>query len=336
MKLNIIFSIIITILVISSKTLAMDITMDGVTTTYNGPQITLVLNDTTFTPSQNQMPPLIINNRTLVPVREVFEQLGGTVDWNSAKKKVSVYYNESSVILTINDSSAFVNGTKMSLDVPAKIINNKTMVPVRFISENFGLAVDWNNETKTVSISASDNNSPFISPMPILIEPIPEEPDEPIEPIPEEPDEPIEPITTEEPDEPIEPVPEEPDEPIEPIPEEPDEPIVEDPATTLPGISLAIQATNEKYSKNFGDNKGKNSTYQLVDLIISNNLSGTGHTVTISFNDENGNNRTSNTTAELYEIKSNIIKAPTAKYSIYGDYDDEGYISVVHIDRNTN
>ena len=108
MKIYRLFPVLAIALIIASSSFAMDITMDGVTTYYSGPQIKLVLNDNVFTPSQNQMPPIIINNRTLVPVREVFEQLGGTVDWNDAKKKVSIFYNDSSVILTINDTSAFM------------------------------------------------------------------------------------------------------------------------------------------------------------------------------------------------------------------------------------
>ncbi len=160
-KLLLILSIF---LIISSYALAINITIDGETKEYTGPSVKLVLNKEPFTIEENQMPPVIIDGRTLVPVREIFETLGGKVDWDSNTKKVTVWMGENTIELEINSQLAGVNGVAKDLDVPAKIINNKTMVPVRFISENCGLEVNWDNDTKTVSIEdpnaiPADNNS---------------------------------------------------------------------------------------------------------------------------------------------------------------------------------
>jgi hypothetical protein len=167
------YSIICAILIILSSinAFALDLTIDGNTTLYEGPTITLLLNGNTFVPQEGQMPPVIIENRTLVPVREVFENLGGSVAWDGDTRTVTVQKGESTIKLVINNKLAQVNDEQKELDVPAKIINNKTMVPVRFISENCGLTVSWDGATSTVSIT---------EPTPVEPEVVVEEPQEPV------------------------------------------------------------------------------------------------------------------------------------------------------------
>ena len=125
---------------------------DGAEHLYDVKEITLMLNDDKFEPSANQMPPIILENRTLVPVREVFEYLGGKVDWDGNDRRVDVSFDETKISLWIDKKTAKVNGDDIELDVPAKIVNDKTMVPARFISERAGLVVGWDGETYTVSI----------------------------------------------------------------------------------------------------------------------------------------------------------------------------------------
>ncbi len=180
------YSIICAILIILSSinAFALDLTMDGNTTLYTGPTITLLLNGNTFVPQEGQMPPVIIENRTLVPVREVFENLGGSVAWDNDTRTVTVQKGETTIKLVINDKLALVNGAQKELDVPAKIINNKTMVPVRFISENCGLVVGWDGETSTVSITepealAATEAEPTTSES-ATAESVPQEPTEPV------------------------------------------------------------------------------------------------------------------------------------------------------------
>ncbi len=99
------------------------------------------------------MPPIILESTTLVPAREVFEALGALVEWKPETNQVMILYDAKIVILTINELSANVNGAQMPLTVPAKIINGKTMLPVRFTSEAFGLNVGWENATRVIDIS---------------------------------------------------------------------------------------------------------------------------------------------------------------------------------------
>ena len=96
--------------------------------------------------------PQIIDGSTLVPLRVIFEALGATVEWNQETKTVSSTLDETSVKLTIGENKLYKNGNEISLSVPAQIIEGRTLVPVRAISESFGYFVDWYNEIKAVSI----------------------------------------------------------------------------------------------------------------------------------------------------------------------------------------
>jgi N-acetylmuramoyl-L-alanine amidase len=129
---------------------------DNIDHIYTGPAVTLVLNGKTFTPAENLMPPVIIEDRTLVPAREVFEALGGTVTWNATDRSVIVDLSKNKIILKIDNKKAVVNDKEIDLDVPAKLVNAKTMVPVRFISENCGLTVTWDSNTNTVNVSSKE------------------------------------------------------------------------------------------------------------------------------------------------------------------------------------
>jgi len=82
-------------------------------------------------------PPVIQNSRTLVPVRFISEQMGAKVTWNDVKRQVTIAQGTKTIILTINSNKVLVNGKTVTIDVPAKIINSRTMVPVRFVSEQF-------------------------------------------------------------------------------------------------------------------------------------------------------------------------------------------------------
>jgi hypothetical protein len=96
--------------------------------------------------------PTIVSGRTLVPVRAIFEALGATVDWDSTTRTATGTKDDTTVVIQIDSTTAYVNGTPVTLDVPAQIIDNRTMVPARFISEAFGADVQWNNDTQTVYV----------------------------------------------------------------------------------------------------------------------------------------------------------------------------------------
>ena len=88
----------------------------------------------------------------MVPVRFISESLGAQVEWDNDNRMVIIKKANSTVKLKIGENKADVNGKTVIFDTKAIIRNNRTMVPVRFISEALGAKVSWNQETKTVEI----------------------------------------------------------------------------------------------------------------------------------------------------------------------------------------
>jgi len=112
--------------------------------------VTVILNDKVLHFDQ---PPILENGRTLVPIRVIFEEIGAKVDWNQETQTVSVKKQDINISLKIGSDQLIRNGNVIKLDVPAKIVNNRTLIPVRAVAESLDLQVDWNQETRTVIIT---------------------------------------------------------------------------------------------------------------------------------------------------------------------------------------
>lgn len=95
----------------------------------------------------------ISKNRTMVPMRAIFEKLGAELFWDDIKKEVTAKRNGNEIKLAIGDTLAHLNASEIILDAPAVIVNSRTMVPLRFVSESLGANVVWDAETRTVSIN---------------------------------------------------------------------------------------------------------------------------------------------------------------------------------------
>ncbi len=108
-------------------------------------------NNIDFTPYGQE--PVIVNDRTLVPLRAIFEKMGAEVVWDDATKTVTATREDTTVSLTIGSDQLMVNGEAVTIDVPAQIINDRTMIPVRAIAESFGCEVNWNQKAKRVAIT---------------------------------------------------------------------------------------------------------------------------------------------------------------------------------------
>ena len=102
---------------------------------------------------ESDVPPVIINDRTLAPVRVISENLGAEVYWDNDKRLVQILTPSKTIILKIDDSKALVDGEEILLDVPAQIVNNRTMVPLRFLGETLGAKVSWDNDLRRVIIN---------------------------------------------------------------------------------------------------------------------------------------------------------------------------------------
>jgi hypothetical protein len=112
-------------------------------------------------------PPVIDNDRTLVPMRAIFEALGATVDWDGETRTVTSTKGDTTIKLTIDSADMYVGENVITLDVPAKIISDRTMVPVRAISEAMACKVDWDGENQAVIITTEETKA-TVAPEPTL------------------------------------------------------------------------------------------------------------------------------------------------------------------------
>ncbi len=107
----------------------------------------------------NDVAPKIVNDRTMLPVRFVAENLGAKVEWDGEKQLVTITGKNLktdenvTILITIGSSTVKVNGKEIKLDSPAFIENDRTYTPIRFISENLGAGVEWVEKDQKVIIT---------------------------------------------------------------------------------------------------------------------------------------------------------------------------------------
>jgi hypothetical protein len=100
-----------------------------------------------------ETPPVIEDGRVLVPMRFTLEKMGADMDWYAERQMVVAQQNNMTVEMTIGSSTATVNGKTVTMDVPPRLIDNRTMVPLRFLSEEMGFDVEWDSENNMAVIT---------------------------------------------------------------------------------------------------------------------------------------------------------------------------------------
>ncbi len=101
--------------------------------------------------------PIIYHGRTLVQLRTIFEALGANVYWDGTTQTVVAEKESVNRVmsLTIGKQEAYVNNAAIKLDIPAVIVQGRTLVPLRFVSEALGATVEWVADTQTITISSA-------------------------------------------------------------------------------------------------------------------------------------------------------------------------------------
>ena len=97
--------------------------------------------------------PIIKDGRALLPIRYVSETFGAKVDWDGKEEKVSISFGEKTVELWIGKDAAIVEGTLKRLDVVPEIIEGRTVLPLRFVSESLGLKVEWDEDLREIKLT---------------------------------------------------------------------------------------------------------------------------------------------------------------------------------------
>lgn len=98
------------------------------------------------------VPPVIKEGRTLIPVRAIMNGLGATVEWDAETKTVTITRDDKIVVLNLASATATINGEEIELDVPAQIMSNRTFVPLRFVAQSLGDCVNYDEETGDIDI----------------------------------------------------------------------------------------------------------------------------------------------------------------------------------------
>ncbi|WP_170291656.1 N-acetylmuramoyl-L-alanine amidase [Heliobacterium mobile] len=109
---------------------------------------------------QPDVPPMIVSGRTLVPLRIISENLGATVDWSSKKQSAIIAKDNVHIEVKIGSKEVLVNGTAKQIDVPARIVNNRTMVPLRVVAEMLNCPVFFDAQDYQVIVGKS-RNTPY-------------------------------------------------------------------------------------------------------------------------------------------------------------------------------
>ncbi len=100
--------------------------------------------------------PITKNGSTLVPLRQTFEALGASVEWNSSTQTIIANDDDTTIKLTIGSNTAYKNGDSFNISVPPAVVSGRTYVPLRFVAESFGADVRWDGGTQTVIIESGD------------------------------------------------------------------------------------------------------------------------------------------------------------------------------------
>jgi len=155
MKKGIVFVLLICFLfpnrVFAVERVSMSLEYDGEKHVYENFVTTLIVNGDVL--KDLPMPPVILQDYTYVPVREVFEHMGAVVDWKDCSREIYIGHGDNLIVMEIGKPVININNVNMSIPVAPRIINDKTMIPVRFASELFGFDVGWNDATRTVTVN---------------------------------------------------------------------------------------------------------------------------------------------------------------------------------------
>ncbi len=153
-KLLLAAALVLMLCPLAAQAVEMNLVYDEIYHYYNEPDVFIELDGRPV--ATKEMPPVILMDRTLVPVREVFESLGASVTWINETGQTKISYNGTEVLFTTGSRSVYLGRSKISIpdgDPAPMIINDKTMVPVRIVANLLGYDVEWDDARRTVKLS---------------------------------------------------------------------------------------------------------------------------------------------------------------------------------------
>ena len=136
---------------------SMKLFYNGKSHAYSAKEIIIKIDGTTVTPKD--MPAVAIDGRTLLPMRQIVQELGCEVTWNEEAKQVYVINSTHTLVFTIDSMTGYKNGATFTMDVPPMIINDRTMLPVRALANALDLDIQWEDATRTVAITTEKKDT---------------------------------------------------------------------------------------------------------------------------------------------------------------------------------
>ena len=141
-----------------AKTVSMNLFYDGKNHAYQAQEVKINIDGKELVPTD--VPAVIIGERTMLPMRLIAKELGCEVIWTEQTKQAFVINDEMTVGFTIDSKTGLKNGQEFTMDVPAKIVNDRTVLPLRALAKALDLTITWDDATRTVYIKTSDAGDP--------------------------------------------------------------------------------------------------------------------------------------------------------------------------------
>lgn len=132
----------------------MDLFYNGKHHTYAAKEVKIEIDGKAMVPKD--MPAVIIDGRTMLPMRQIAQELGCEVNWNEAAKQIYVMRGSDIIVFTVDSKTGYENGKEFTMDVPATIVNDRTMLPVRALADALHLNMKWDDPNRIVSIQSGD------------------------------------------------------------------------------------------------------------------------------------------------------------------------------------
>lgn len=136
-----------------AQTVSMNLFYNGKNHAYNAEEVKIEIDGTELVPKD--MPAVIIDGRTMLPMRLIAQELGCEVTWNEDARQAYVVNDNYTIVFGMDSKTGYKNGTEFSMDVPATVVNDRTMLPVRALAKALDLEISWDDPSRTVSIDTS-------------------------------------------------------------------------------------------------------------------------------------------------------------------------------------
>lgn len=138
------------------ETVKMDLFYHGKHHAYEAKEVKIQIDGKEMVPKD--MPAVIIDGRTMLPMRQIAQELGSEVTWNEAAKQIYLMRGDDIIVFGVDSKTGYQNGQEFTMDVPATIVNDRTMLPVRALADALHLSIQWDDPSRTVSITSGSSD----------------------------------------------------------------------------------------------------------------------------------------------------------------------------------